>query len=128
MAQYGGNGDVTFIWGDEKKGLYHIGYRRGPEIVAQVIKAVLVGDVSRYVESAKTLTLSYKGYDAFLSLDLHGEPHTWLLTGWKKNAPGAVREPLSSPNATQTSLTFSRTDLGASTFQVLAEMLRDVKE
>jgi hypothetical protein len=126
LAQYGGNGDVTFIWGDEKKGLYHIGHRRGPEIVAGVIKAVLMGDVSRFVESAKTVTLSYGDYDAFLSLDLHGQPHTWLLTGWKKNVPDAVREPLSNPNATQTGLTFSRADLGAGTLQILNELSGEV--
>jgi hypothetical protein len=128
LVPYGGNGNITFIWGDEKMGLYHIGYRRGPEVVAQVIRAVLFGDVVRYVPTAKTLTLSHKGYDAFLSLDLHGKPKTWLLTGWKKNASDAIGQPLSKPNATQTSLTFSRTDLGADTLKILSEEVEKSKE
>jgi hypothetical protein len=118
LAAYGGNGDVTFIWGNKKKGLYHIGCRRGAEVVVKVIEAVIAGVVTRFVKSAKTLTLFHNGYDAFLSLDMHGKPKTWLLTGWKRNVPGAVGEPLSNPKATQNGLTFSRAGLGAGTFQL----------
>jgi BirA family biotin operon repressor/biotin-[acetyl-CoA-carboxylase] ligase len=122
LAHYGGNGDVTFIWRDEKKGLYHIGYRRGAEAVRKVIHAVLEGEVTRFVPSAKTITLTYTDYEAFLSLDLYGKPHTWLLTGWKINGPGAIGQPFSKPNATQVRPTFSRSDLGAGTYTIMPEI------
>ncbi|GAB6392153.1 MAG: tetratricopeptide repeat protein [Treponematales bacterium] len=69
-------------------------------------------------ETLDTRVTAYQGYDAFLSLDMHGKPKTWLLTGWKRNVPGTVGEPLSNPKATQNGLTFSRADLGAGTFQL----------
>jgi BirA family biotin operon repressor/biotin-[acetyl-CoA-carboxylase] ligase len=121
LAQYGGNGDVTFIWGDEKKGLYHIGYRRGAEAVQNVIRAVLDGDVARSSDVKRTVTLGLNGYEAVLSLDMDGNKKTWLLTGWEKDVPDATGEVSTQSGATQISPTFSRTDLGAGTYTIMPE-------
>ncbi|GHU19356.1 hypothetical protein FACS1894163_12130 [Spirochaetia bacterium] len=126
LEPYGGTGDVTFIWGDKKKGLYHIGYRRGPDVVGNVIKAVIRGEIIRNSDVKKTVTLSDNGYEAVLSLDLHGTNQTWLLTGWKENAPDADGEVSTQSDATQTEPTFSRSDLGAGTSKILSELAREV--
>ena len=115
IAQYGGNGDVTFIWGDKKKGLYHIGYRRGKETVNNVIRAVLDGNIARTSDAKETVVLELDGYEAVLSLDMNGGKQTWLLTGWKKNVPDAIGEVGAHSDATQNNPTFSRADLGAGT-------------
>ena len=115
LRAYGGNGDVTFIWGDEKQGLYHIGYRRGADTVKNVIQAVVYGKVARTSAVKKTVVLELNGYEAVLSLDMNGNNKTWLLTGWEKNIPDAIGEVSTQSGATQTSPTFSRADLGAGT-------------
>jgi hypothetical protein len=119
LSEYGGNDDVTFIWGNEKMGLYHIGYRRGAETVKNVIKTVLNGNVARASKSKKTVVLELNGYEAVLSLDMNGKKQTWLLTGWEKDVPDAIGEVSAQSDATQNSPIFSRADLGAVTFDNL---------
>jgi hypothetical protein len=126
LEQYGGNGDVTFIWGDEKKGLYHIGYRRGTEVTTNVIKTVINGKIVRNSAVKKTVTLSDNGYQAVLSLDLHGTNETWVLTGWKENVPDVTGEVSTQSGTTQTEPTFSRSDLGAGTVKILNELNEEV--
>ena len=118
FVKYGGNGDVVFIWGNEKKGIYHIGLRRGKEVVENVIKTVLFGQIDRYSAVKKTITLELNGYEAVISLDENGKPKTWLLTGWKKNEPDAAGKVSATTGATQTSPIFGRADLGAGTFSL----------
>lgn len=113
LAEYGGSPDVSFMWGDNKKGLLHIGMKHGGDVIEHVIDTVLYGDVSRFAETKKTVTLSHNGYEAILSLDEHGKKKTWLLTGWQKNMPDATGEVSTQSGATQTAPTFSRRDLGA---------------
>ncbi|GMO48617.1 MAG: hypothetical protein Ta2B_30320 [Termitinemataceae bacterium] len=115
LMKYGGNSDVTFIWGNENKGLYHIGYRRGADTVKNVIRTVTEGNISRVSSAKKTVTLEFKGYEAVLSLDENGKNKTWLLTGWQKNVPDAIGEVSTQSEATQKSPTFSRANLGAGT-------------
>ncbi|GHV44126.1 hypothetical protein AGMMS49546_27590 [Spirochaetia bacterium] len=128
LEQYGGTGDVTFIWGDKKKGLYHIGYRRGPEVVGNVIKAVIMGKIVRNSEIKKTVTLADNEYEAVLSLDLHGTNQTWLLTGWKENAPDETGEVSTQSGTTQIGPMFSRSDLGAGTYKILSKLPREVND
>ncbi|GHV79132.1 hypothetical protein AGMMS49944_09230 [Spirochaetia bacterium] len=126
LNRYGGDGDVTFIWGNEKKGLYHIGYRRGAEVTANVIKTVITGKIVRTSEVKKTVTLSDNGYEAVLSLDFQGNTQTWLLTGWKENAPDVTGEVCTQSGTTQIRPTFSRSDLGAGTSKILNELMQNV--
>jgi hypothetical protein len=115
LIQYGGTDDVSFLWGDNKKGLYHIGCRRGADVVREVITAVIEGSVVRRQAQKKTVILAYNGYEAVLALDMNGDKNTWLLTGWEKDVPDAVSEVSTQSDATQTKPTFSRPDLGAAT-------------
>jgi phage-related protein (TIGR01555 family) len=83
LEQFGGTNDVTFVRGDEKKGLVHIASKHGVEAVPRVIDAVVDGEISKYVPGKKTIHIEKDGYEAILSLDEHGKKKTWLLTGWK---------------------------------------------
>jgi hypothetical protein len=118
LMERGGTADVTFSWGDETNGLYHIGYRRGATVVKNVVLAVIHGIETGGLSSRNRVNLSYNGYEAVLVLNKDSTHTNWLLTGWQKDVPDAFREPSSNPEATQTSLTFSRADLGAATFDV----------
>ena len=113
LEQYDGSPDVAFVWGNKKKGLMHIGVKHGEDVIKDVIDTVLYGDIERYSETKKTVTLSHNGYEAILSLDENGNKKTWLLTGWKINMPDATGEVSTQSGATQTEPTFSRLDLGA---------------
>jgi hypothetical protein len=121
LKKWGGTGDVSFMWGNEKEGLYHIGYRRGADTVTNVILAVLNGNISGYWEKKNRVTLSYNGYDAILILNKDGTKTNWLLTGWKKDVPGATGEVSAQSGATQDRPTFSRSDLGAGTFNIIPQ-------
>jgi hypothetical protein len=83
LEQYGGTNNVTFMTGDKKKGLLHIEKRHGSESVPKVVRAVVYGKISKFVEGKKTVHIVEDGYEAVLSLDEHGKKKTWLLTGWK---------------------------------------------
>ena len=120
FVKYGGTPDVTFIWGNEKKGLQHIALEHGPEILPQVIDTVVSGEIVRFTAAKKTLTLRKGKIEAVLSLDENGKQKTWLLTGWdtssekgKKKRTGANGQVSTGSAATQIPPTFSRRDLGA---------------
>lgn len=81
LEEYGGSPDVTIVWGEERKGLLHVGSRRGPQVVREVLETVLDGAVSKFVSGKKTVHLVRGEYEAVLSLDEHGQRKTWLLTG-----------------------------------------------
>lgn len=120
FVQYGGTPDVTFIWGDNNKGLQHIAQKHGADILPQVIDTVVAGRVERFTASKKTLVLQKGNIEAVLSLDEHGKQKTWLLTGWDATSPKGNKKRTDANGqvstgsaATQTLPTFSRQDLGA---------------
>ena len=120
FVQYGGTPDVTFIWGDNNKGLQHIAQKHGADILPQVIDTVVAGRVERFTASKKTLVLQKGNIEAVLSLDEHGKQKTWLLTGWNATSPKGNKKRTDANGqvstgsaATQTLPTFSRQDLGA---------------
>lgn len=115
LEQYGGTNDVTFIYGDEKKGLFHIANKHGGiKTLLKVLDTVVDGKITDFTEKNKTIHLIKDGYEAILSLDEHGKKKTWLLTGFDtKISPDAEREFNATLKATQTKPTFSRQDLGA---------------
>ncbi|CAK0772793.1 hypothetical protein WCLP8_4930005 [uncultured Gammaproteobacteria bacterium] len=113
LAQYGGTTDVSFIWGDSKKGILHIGSKRGLGTVIRVIRAVELGNVTKFIEAKKTIHVEHDGAEAVLSLDEHGSKKTWLLTGWEIGKPDARGEVGTHSTAMQGTPTFSRDALGA---------------
>lgn len=121
LEQFGGTNDITFLWGNLKKGMYHIAYRRGIETLLHVVDALADGKIERYVAGKRTLHLVKDGYEAILSLDENGEKKSWLLTGWEINKPDAFGEFSTKSEATQTEPTFSRLDLGAGLKQIRTE-------
>ena len=128
LEQYGGTSDVTFLWGDEKKGIQHIGEKRGAEVVWEVIRTVSEGKISKYVKSKKTVHIVSGNIEAVLSLDKHGQQKTWLLSGWVIGEPDASSEVSTHSGATQERPTFSRSDLGAgSTNSILYQSKINVK-
>ncbi len=114
LEQYGGTNDVTFVFGDEKKGIRHIAEKHGVKTLLKVFDAVVDGDVSKFVKGKKTVHLSKDGVEAILSLDENGNKKTWLLTGFDtKISPDEEREFRATLNSTQSKPTFSRQELGA---------------
>ena len=115
LEQYGGTNDVTFIYGDEKKGLFHIADKHGGiKTLLKVLDAVVDGKVVRHSEGNKTVVLSKGDYDAVLSLDENGKKKTWLLTGFDtKISPDAERQVRANLKATQQEPILSRQMLGA---------------
>ncbi|CCG40166.1 hypothetical protein [Magnetospirillum molischianum] len=113
LVSLGGASDVSFVWGNSKRGLEHIGRKRGASVVLQVIRAVALGKITKQVEGKKTVHLELDGTEAVLSLDLNGDRKTWLLTGWEIGKPDARGEVGAQSKATQNAPTFSRDDLGA---------------
>jgi hypothetical protein len=77
LAKYGGTNDITFYWGNEKKGIYHIAYRRGMKTLLHVIDAVADGKIDRFVEGNKTIILEKDGYEAVLALTEYGNQKSW---------------------------------------------------
>ncbi|GFE61920.1 JAB domain-containing protein [Geobacter sp. AOG2] len=117
LEQYGGSSDVSFLWGDEKKGIRHIGEKRGADVVWQVIQTVISGKVTKFVKGKKNVHIVDGDREAVLSLEEHGQQKTWLLTGWKIGEPDASGEVSTQSGATQARPTFSRSDLGAGSFK-----------
>lgn len=115
LERYGGTNDVTFIYGNDKKGLVHIADKHGGiKTLLKVFDTVVDGDIVSFTEKNKTVHLMKNGFEAILSLDEHGKKKTWLLTGWDTTiSPDAEREFNATLKATQTKPTFSRQDLGA---------------
>lgn len=115
LEQYGGTNDVTFIYGDEKKGLFHIADKHGGiKTLLKVLDAVVDGKVVRHSKGNKTVVLSKGDYEAVLSLDENGKKKTWLLTGFDtKISPDAERQVRANLKATQQEPILSRQLLGA---------------
>ena len=121
LEQYGGTNDISFCWGNEKKGIYHIAYRRGLNTLLHVIDAVADGKVLRYVNGNKTVILEKDDYEAVLALTEFGKRKSWLLSGWKNNTPDAVGEVGTQSDATQLKPTFSRQELGAGLKNIISQ-------
>ncbi len=119
LEQYGGTNDITFLWGDDKKGIYHIAYRRGLDTLLHVIDAVSDGEITKFVSEKKTVHIEKDGYEAILSLDEHGKKKSWLLTGWEIDKPDAIGEVSAHSDATQFKPTFSRQELGAGLYNII---------
>lgn len=119
LAQFGGDADVHFMYGDRKKGLQHIGLKRDPSVVGGVLRAVAIGQAVENVPAKKTVRISHDGYTAVLSLDENGKKKTWLLTGWENDRPDAKGEVGTQSPATQSTPTFSRDELGAGLKHIL---------
>lgn len=114
LEQYGGTNDVTFVFGDDKKGLRHIAQKHGVKTLLKVFDAVVDGKIARFAAEKKTVHLSKNGIEAVLSLDEHGKKKTWLLTGYDtKISSDEEREFRTTLNPTQPEPTFSRQELGA---------------
>ena len=113
LEQYGGTNDVTFYWGNEKKCIYHIAYRRGINTLYHVIDAVADGKILRFVEGNKTVVLEKDGFEAVLALIEYGQQKSWLLSGWKVGKPDTNGKVGTQSAATQPEPTFSRQELGA---------------
>ncbi len=127
LEQYGGTNDITFPWGDKKKGIYHIAYRRGLDTLLHVIDAVTDGKITKFVSEKKTIHIEKDGFEAVLSLDEHGEKKSWLLTGWEIGVPDAIGEVSTHSDATQPKPTFSRQELGAGLENIISQETSDVK-
>ncbi|MBR5599417.1 MAG: hypothetical protein IKW39_05185, partial [Alphaproteobacteria bacterium] len=114
LEQFGGTNDVTFIYGNDKKGIYHIAEVHGIKTLLRVFDTVIDGSVARFVKNKKTVILEKNGIEAVLSLDENGNKKTWLLTGWNtKISPDEEREFRATLKSTQEEPTFSRQILGA---------------
>lgn len=113
LAALGGTNDVTLVWGDSKKGLRHVGEKRGAKVVADVLTAVAHGSIAKHVAGKKTVHVVLGKTEAVLSLDEYGNRKTWLLTGWKIGEPDASAGVSAHAEATQVRTVFSRSDLGA---------------
>jgi len=122
ISNYGGSNDIKLIWGDKKKGLYHIGYRRGVNTVLNVIDAAFSGNITKYVDGNKTLHIRKGEYEAVLSLDENGNEITWLLTGWKVNMPDEIGKVSAKSDSTQDIPTFSRDELGAGIHSIVTKI------
>jgi hypothetical protein len=119
LGQYGGSNDISFIYGDDKKGLVHIAQRHSVETLGKVIDTVINGKIKRYVKGNDTIHIQKGGYEALLRLQDNNKKKTWLLTGFKidrtlnKKAAGENGKVSAKSVSTQNLPTFSRQDLVA---------------
>ncbi len=114
LTQYGGTNDITFVWGNKKKGIVHIATDHSVDVLPKVIDTVIDGKITHFTKKNKTVHLMKNGIEAVLSLDEHGNTKTWLLTGWDTSiSKDAEREFNATLGATQDGPTFSRSELGA---------------
>ena len=122
LEQYGGTNDVTFIFGDNKKGIQHIAQKHGIKTLLGVFDAVIDGNISKFVKGNKTVHIEKNGIEAVLSLDENGNKKTWLLTGWNNKISSDEEEQVrANSNPTQTKPTFSRQDLGAELSNIISD-------
>lgn len=123
LNEYGGTNDITFIFGDDKKGIKHIAQKHGKKTLLKVFDTVVDGKVLRFVPNKKTVILSKGNYEAVLSLDENGKKKTWLLSGWntKEKSSDVVGEVSTQSETTQIKPTFSRQDLGAELNNIITD-------
>ncbi len=126
LEQYGGTNDVTFIFGNNKKGIQHIAQKHGAKTLLKVFDTVIDGNVIRYSDKKKTVIIGKDNYEAVLSLDENGNKKTWLLSGWdvtkSKEKSSDVNSEVSTQSATtQIKPTFSRQDLGAELNNIITD-------
>lgn len=55
----------------------------GITVANKLIEVVVKGKITKTVESKKTVHISYKQYEAIISLDFHGNSVNWIITGYK---------------------------------------------
>lgn len=129
LQQYGGTNDITFIYGNEKKGLFHIASKHGGiKTLLKVLDTVVDGKISKFVKGKKTIHLLKNGAEAVLSLDENGNKKTWLLTGWdNKISPEEERQFSANLNSAQNTPTFSRRDLVAGLNNSITDIDEKVK-
>lgn len=132
LEQYGGTNDVTFIFGNDKKGIQHIAQKHGAKTLLNVFDTVVDGKIVRYVKGNKTVVIGKGNYEAVLSLDEHGNKKTWLLSGWDitkqtKKSSGVIGEVSTQANTTQIKPTFSRQDLGAELSNIITDNSENFK-
>jgi hypothetical protein len=80
-------GPVTFRWGNESGGFAHIYAKHGDEAARQVPEVLLRGKWSEPTQSPRGRQRRHVTLDdkqVSLSLDLDGEPLTWVVTSFKK--------------------------------------------
>ena len=123
LKQFGGDSNIHLVWGDDKKGILHIGKKRGFERVAKVVAAALLGNQFDYAPAKKTVRVTHDGHTAVLSLDEHGKQKTWLLTGWEDGKPDAAGEVSATTGATHHTPTFSRGVMGAGLINSIDQIL-----
>ncbi len=125
LEQYGGTNDVTFVFGNNKKGIQHIAQKHGSKTLLKVFDTVVDGKVKRYVKGNKTIILGKENYEAVLSLDKNGSKKTWLLSGWNikdnKKSSDVNGEVSTQSITTQNLPTFSRQDLGAELSNIITD-------
>lgn len=123
LEEYGGTNDVTFVFGNNKKGIIHITKKHGIKTLFKVFDAVIDGEVLRYVSNKKTVIIKKNNIEATLSLDENGNKKTWLLSGWDtKISPDEEGQFSANPKSTQDSPTFSRAELGAELNNIISDL------
>jgi len=92
-------GNVTLLYGKAGNinnnfkggfGISHIISKRNSEernsgykTAVKLIETIVNGKIIKTIPSKKTVHILFENYEAILSLDLHGETVTWLITGYK---------------------------------------------
>ena len=127
LEDYGGTNDITLIYGNEKKGLYHIAYRRGINVLFHVLDAMASGQVTKHVAGNQTLHIEKDGFEAILALTEFGNQKSWLLSGWEIGKPDAFSEVGTQSKATQSKPTFSRQELGAGLQNIISQNSQNFK-
>jgi hypothetical protein len=108
-------GGISFLWGNKdtvkdgnKKvkphGIAHAIDEHGEEAVRKLPEVLAKGElVKRYNEGivdGDRADILYDGYEAHLALYKDGKRMTWIITGYKKEPPGATGEVSGSTGAT----------------------------
>lgn len=127
LEEYGGTNDVTFVFGNNKKGIQHIAQKHGIKTLLKVFDAVIDGEIKKFVENKKTVHIEKDGIEAVLSLDEHGKQKTWLLTGWNNKISSVEEEQFrTNSTSTQEEPTFSRQILGAELNNIITDLTSNI--
>lgn len=97
---------MTFVFGDDDKGLAHIVKRHGVDVLPKVIDAVVDGKITKAVPN-KSVEIEKNGVRAILLLKKFDKEKTWLITGYDLSVkPDENGKFYSTPDSTQTRPTF----------------------